>query len=392
MSNVTRRSLPLLTLLLCAAQPLRLDAQETRPAWEFGVRGILLMNSFRNDAAVNSTDDPAFASIPGGTLPQQSLGTTLRQTRIVGTGDLAGFAGGGLHAELDVDFFGATSTTPTRTGPALRIRRMIGEVRWDRISILVGQEGPLVADVNPVSLAAVGVPNYAAAGNLWLWIPQIRAGFELTQGEGLRFGLDFAALSPSTPEATSSTAGTAPSAAEASGRPMLESRLRASWGERGEIGVGGHLGWYAGGPGDSLFQTDAVVLTAVVPLGAALELRGEWFTGSGTASLGGGGVAQLTSTDGSPLKSSGGWAQLNYRPGARWEVGAGYGFDDPDGSVADEGTGGFRTRNAQYSARLQWRLAPAVVAFEYRHLATLYGGALGERTATHLNLAMGVEF
>ena len=33
-----------------------------------------------------------------------------------------------------------------------------------------------------------------------------------------------------------------------------------------------------------------------------------------------------------------------------------------------------------------------VVALEYRHLATTYGGAIGEQTATYLNLGMGVEF
>ncbi len=390
MSPITRRALTLLALLATAAAPQRLGAQESRPGWEFGVRGILLMNSFQNDASVNSTDVPAFAVFPGGTLPQRMLGTTLRQTRIVGTGDLAGFAGGALHAELDVDFFGATSTAPTRTGPALRIRRMFGEARWDRVSLLVGQEGPLVADVNPMSLAALGIPNYAAAGNLWLWIPQVRLGFALNQGGGARVGIDVAALSPSTPEGTSG--GGTPTTAEASGRPMLESRLRARWGEGGEIGIGGHIGWYAAGAGDSLFQTNAIVLTAVVPLGAALELRGEWFTGKGTASLGGGGIGQLTGTDGSPLKSSGGWGQVNYRAGPRWEVGAGYGFDHPDGSAVDEADASFKIKNAQYSARIQWRLAPAVVAFEYRHFATEWGAGNGERTASHLHLAMGVEF
>ena len=150
MSLITRRAMTFLVFLILGGAPLLslgpdsrvafvwgpsvVSAQDARPAWEFGVRGILLMNAYHNDALLNSPDDPAFAAVPTPGLAQEGLGTTLRQTRIVGTGDLAGFAGGAFHAELDVDFFGATNTGGTRTGPAVRIRRMIGEVRWDRWS------------------------------------------------------------------------------------------------------------------------------------------------------------------------------------------------------------------------------------------------------------------
>src|SRR5262249_1944528 len=137
------------------------------------------------------------------------------------------------------------------------------------------------------------------------WIPQIRAGYDLNGGNGTRFGVDVAALSPTTPEGLF---GTGPNTFETSARPALETRVRARWGDGAEVGLGGHVAWYSAVPGDSLVATNAVVATAILPLGSALELRGEWFTGKGTAFLGGGGIAQPTSTDGSPLKSSGGWA------------------------------------------------------------------------------------
>jgi hypothetical protein len=390
-SQVTRRVLPLATLLFCASAPLRLSAQESRPAWELGVRGTILMNGFYNDNKVNNSDVPAFA-MPAdapGSLPMAGLGGAIRQTRLISTGDLAGFGGGDLHAELDVDFYGGQLGNG-RTSPLLRIRRAFGEVKWARASLLIGQEGPLVADVNPRGLATVGIPGYASAGNLWLWIPQIRAGYDLTSGDGVRLGIDIAALAPTTEEPQNPFA-TAPNTAERSGRPMLEGRLRARWGEGGELAVGGHTGSLAT-TGDTLLTTTGVVVTGIVPLGPSLELRGEWFTGKGLVGLGGGAIGQPYNSDGEPLESTGGWAQLNVEAGPRWEFGVGFGYDDPNGTAADEGNVAFRDKNTQYGARVQWRPAPVVVAFEYRHFATEWGGGIGERTASHLNLAAGVEF
>ena len=393
MSQITRRVLFLLPAILGVFAPLRLSAQDVNAkGWEWGFRGTLLMNGFYNDAPVNASDLPTAASPaePPGTLPSHNLGAAVRQTRLVGTGDLAGFAGGALHTELDVDFFGAQLVAGARSGPALRVRRLVGEVRWDRWSLLVGQEGPLVADVNPVSLAALGVPNNAGAGNLWLWIPQIRAGLDLNGGAGVRFGVEVAALASTTPEGQA-TGLTSPNSGERSGRPMLEGRFRARWGDGAEVGIGGHTGWFAT-TGDSLLTSTAIMASAIVPLGKSLELRGEWFTGKALGPLGGGGIGQNFDSNGEPLKTSGGWAQLNLKAGAHWEVGGAFGYDDPKGTAADEGNVTFKMKNTSYTTRLQWRLAPAVVAFEYRHFATVYGGSVGERTASHLNLAMGIEF
>lgn len=391
MSHVTRRAYALILSLFALATP-RLAAQEAKHVpWEWGFHGTLLMNGFYNDAPVSTSDDPAFAlaAEPPGSLPGKALGAAIRQTRLVGTADLAGFAGGALHSELDVDFFGA-QLAAGRSGPALRVRRLFGQVQWSRWSLLVGQEGPLVADVNPVSLAALGVPNYAGAGNLWLWIPQIRAGYDLNGGDGVRLGIDAAALAATSPEGQA-TGLTSPNSGERSGRPMLEGRLRARWGDGAEVGLGGHVGWLAT-TGDSLLTATGVMASAIIPLGPSLELRGEFFDGKGLAPLGGGGAGQNLNALGGPLETKGGWAQLNFKAGSHWELGGGYGFDDPHGAPADEGSAAFRDKNTQYSGRIQWRMPPAVVAFEYRHLATTYGGSIGERTATHLNLAMGVEF
>src|SRR5207244_8422565 len=111
--------------------------------------------------------------------------------------------------------------------------------------LLFGQESPLVAERSPRSLASVGTPDFATAGNLWLWLPQFRATLE--QGYTLRLAEQVAVLAP-----TSGTAqgffNTQPDSAERSGRPYLQARVRLAWGpidDASEIAIGGHLGWLA---------------------------------------------------------------------------------------------------------------------------------------------------
>ena len=389
MSYVTRRRTFLL-LLAALLYVVPAAAQESKPAaWEFGFHGILLMNGFYNDAEVNNGDVPSQANVPTGTVPQHTLGAAIRQTRLVGMADLAGFAGGTVHAELDVDFFGGQFGSGRLTSPLLRVRRAIGEIRWDRLSILIGQESPVIADVNPRSLATLGLPGYAAAGNLWLWIPQIRGGFDLNGGDGMRFGIDAAVMAPNGDGNPPALAG--PTASERSGRPMLESRLRARWGDGGEIGVGGHLGWIANGP-DDLVESNAIVVAGIIPLGEMFELRGEWFTGQALAGLGGGGIGQSIHLDGTPFKTTGGWGAITMMPGTQWEIGGGFGYDDPEETPADTLVATFKLKNTQYNGRVQWRAQPVVLALEYRHFATVWGGGIGEKTASHLNFAFGLEF
>ena len=44
---------------------------------------------------------------------------------------------------------------------------------------LAAQEEPLVSEVNPVSLAAGGIPLFSGAGNLWNWLGQLQLKQEL---------------------------------------------------------------------------------------------------------------------------------------------------------------------------------------------------------------------
>lgn len=85
----------------------------------------------------------------------------------------------------------------------------------------------------------VGFPEFAGAGKLWLWIPQVRAGLDIASHGATRLGIEAAALAP--PSGDPQTAFfTQPDIAERSSRPFLEGRLRARWGEGDSRGGGEH--------------------------------------------------------------------------------------------------------------------------------------------------------
>src|SRR5439155_19767333 len=103
--------------------------------------------------------------------------------------------GGTFAGGVDADFFGGQQAgSGGRTFPLLRLRRALGSVAWAHVQLLFGQESPLVAERSPRSLASVGFPDFAGAGNLWLWLPQFRATAEA--GYTLRLAVQAALRAP----------------------------------------------------------------------------------------------------------------------------------------------------------------------------------------------------
>jgi hypothetical protein len=191
--------------------------------------------------------------------------------------------------------------------------------------------------------------------------------------------------------------------AERSGRPYLQTRLRARWGEEdreGELGIGLHKGWIAGLVGP-LRSSHAIVASALVPLGSWFELRGEAFSGQSLRGLGGGGIAQnfrgpaiTQPTAGIPLRTRGGWGQVNLRFSEMTTVGAGCGVDRPDGPFTDlpaPTQAGFRQRNQVCATHAILRPAgPIVAGLTYRRMRTTY--ARGPFDNDHVNLTVGYQF
>ena len=205
--------------------------------------GRVLMNGFVNSRRVNNVDNPQFVQPdPAPTVPMRGLGMAIRQTRLGLVVTVPEALGGAFTGDVDVDFYGGqVPSGGGRTFPLLRLRTARGIVRWSNATLLVGQESPLISDVDPVSVTAIGSPAFAAAGNLWLWLPQVRVGVEVQRG--LHWAAQAAVLAPTSGD-PAAFFDTDNDPAERSARPFLQARLSAGWGAelRGEIGCGMHEG------------------------------------------------------------------------------------------------------------------------------------------------------
>ncbi|HWN17759.1 MAG TPA: hypothetical protein VNO19_02475 [Gemmatimonadales bacterium] len=365
-----------------------LTAQEPSSGFDASVHGLILMNAFHTSEDVNNSDVPQFVLPAGPGLSRSTSSATVRQSRVTVTGIVPEFAGGALTGELDVDFYGGQQpSTGGRTFPLLRIRKAFAELTWTQFAVLVGQESPPIVEVSPSTIASIGFPGFAGSGNLWLWIPQIRLSADLRPTGGIRIGAEVAALAPTSGE-PQGTFVTQPDAAERSGRPYLQGRVRSRWGAgqtEGEISFGGHYGWLMDSTGGKI-ASKALAVSLWTPLAAGFELRGEVFTGQALAGLGGGGIGQNMVRNSVPVAAKGGWVQLNFRAGS-WELGTGGGIDDPDD---DDLVASSRLRNTTFEGHVIWRRLPAVIGLEGRGIQTRYSS--GTRSAAHVNLGIGVEF
>jgi hypothetical protein len=121
-----------------------------------------------------------------------------------------------------------------------------------------------------------------------------------------------------------------------------------------------------------------------------VDLRAEAFLGEALGGLGGGGIGQSLGPNDVPVRTKGGWAQVNLRPVPGVEIGGGAGLDDPDDADLDPATA--RLENRTFSAHLTWRPGPLVLGAAFRRAGTQYGPPPGRVWNSHLNLVMGLAF
>lgn len=358
----------------------------TRGRLRLELTGRVLVQAFRNERRVNNADAPQFVRPDTGLLAGAALGMSARQTTLGMVLTADGPLGGRFTGDVDVDFHGGQQpSSGGRTFPLLRLRTARAAVRWARGELLVGQESPLVAALSPLSPASVGTPAFAAAGNLWLWLPQVRGTVEL--GGPLRAAAQLALLAPTTGDAQPAF-DTDADAAERSRRPVVQARARVRWGEDegSEAGCGAHLGWVAATL-EQRHRTTAVACDARVVAGR-VELRAEGYSGRGLRGLGGGGIGQNLGRDGTPLADRGGWAQGNVDAHALVRAGIGCGADRPR---ADDVPVGGRLANRACAVHATLRPGgPLFVGAEVRRLATGY--TAGTVVNHHLSVVSGFEF
>jgi hypothetical protein len=369
----------------------------TRTRIQVELSGRVVMNTFSNERIVNNVDNPQFVRRDtAARVPLKGMGMAVRQTMFGIRANVSDVLGGSFHGAMDVDFYGGQQpSSGGRTFPLLRIRTAHGTLAWSRAEILAGQEIPLFSPLNPISPAAVGTPGFVAAGNLWLWLPQVRA--TVHTGTAFDVGLQAAVLAPTSGDAVAAF-DTDFDAAERTRRPYIESRVRAKWGEfekEGELGCSVHLGWVSvaapvGARPDSNLTSKAAGCDARLPILWWLEVRGEGYTGDLMRGLGGGAIGQGVGVNGDPVHDDAGWGQINLRPFHEILTGgAGCGID----RVRERnvlGDPNARLRNTTCSAYVQWKPGTVFLGFEGRRTATEY--STGRFANNHFNLAIGFEF
>lgn len=366
----------------------------------------LVVNASGTRGVGTAAEIPVFATpaptAGGGRGRPQVLGMSMRQALLGGSASMDSVAGATLLVDFELDFFARAldASPPLFPEPRLRTARLF--LVWPRTEVLVGMDTPLISDLNPVSTAGVAIPVFAAAGNLWNWLPQFRVTRTLaTRGEWA-VAAQSAIMSPNASERSPGATG-AMDLGQASGRPALQSRVRLRhgtdlddrpaqgvWRSGVEVGVGSHVGWLRPSPSNTL-RSWAIAADVHAALGHGVEVRGEAYRGALLRGLGGGGIGQnfgtlgvSASEPGLPLTGTAGWLQLN----AQWQPslvqGIGCGTDRVSGDRAD------RRRNGVCALHVTWRPAmPLFMSLEYRRFRTHY--ADGPWRAQHWNLAFGVD-
>ena len=323
------------TMLRAKVEEQQQTKVESASKYRVKLSGIILMNAYSNRG---TTDLPDLANRAFNSASAGNVGATFRQS-ILGL-QMVGptIANGRTSASISVDFFGGYPQTHYgTTNGVMRLREAYARIDWDKTSVIVGQEAPIIAPLSPTSYATLAEPAFSWAGNLWVWTPQAVVEQRFRTGDSSYFSVSGALMAPLTEDIPTSSQFTVPGPGELSRRPAFAAV--AAWhsklsGQSTEIGVGGYtsrLNYLFGRD----FETWAATLYWKVPITKRFEFSGEGYRGMGVGGLGGAiwqsaiynGDPDLPTTVVRPLNSVGGWAQVKYRAlpqaGVQCRIGAG---------------------------------------------------------------------
>lgn len=375
--------------------------------------GVVFFNAFHNSSGSNNTDVPLWAAAGGGDLSASG-----RQSRFGLRVALPATLGAKATAVVEADFFGGFPAIGTGENfGQLRLRLANVRLDWGSTSLVAGQDWMVFAPANPSSLACAAIPLFAAGGNPWARLPQLRLERRLG-GVGL---LQLAALAPQSGD--SSAAFLAQPNSGASARlPYLQARLALGprsflgSGKPLTVGLSAHYGRSRVTPtaGSAVdLDSSAGAIDWSVPVGRHVVLAGEAFSGRQLAGFQAGafqginpdavagppeegsGAGSTGSQASGPaaIEATGGWGQIVAGPFAsRWSLSASYGIDDPaDGDLQSATARPWRLRNQVVAAGVSCK-ASAQLSFglEYRAIETRL--ATGSRKDRHLNLAAVLSF
>ena len=270
-----------------------------------------------------------------------------------------------------------------------------------------------------MSLSHVAVPLGYSNGNLFAWLPQVRA--EISHNWGKTNGLfQFGVLRPSFGDprlgdepVAGITVDTSSGLGERASQPFYQSRMAISHPMHGSpftLGVAGHYGQERIGASRTI-DSWAFTFDYRIPIFSKLFLRGEGYLGSNLVPFGGGiiqGVAAVTAPAPAPagtfnlfhkVGDGGGWSELTFLATRKNIFYLGYTEDNP---VRHELLpGSTRTRNAMAWFSYFRKLTPGTtVAVEYSNWLFQTTAFTGNVPTTHgaggrgnvLNIALAYQF
>jgi hypothetical protein len=348
--------------------------------------GMLLFNTFLNSRANGGAQDPlvatSTANVSGGGagLSQSIVGLRFEGPRVLG--------GGRIRGSIDVDLWGGSTSALNHL---VRLRIAAVQIDWKNSSLMVGQDKPLVAPHDPDSLAQVAFSPLTAAGNLWLWQPQIR--FEQRFAIGDNAGLKAQASVYQTSE-PSTSAGPDYQARLAPASPALEGRFEL-WGKyasgaRIEVGPGFHVSDTH--VADLSIPSRLFTLDWMLQPLAKVRVSGAFFHGRNAAGLGG--LRQGFTVTAGPerflaVRATGGWAQFSLLATPRLTFNA---YGGQESNHAADLLASQIARNFVYAGNAQYRMGPNVLlGLEASQTRTAYVGGL-LRLVNHYDLALAYLF
>lgn len=302
---------------------------ESSSKYPLRIRGALLFTSILNSDGVDNYDLPIVAvpSLPY--TPQGSLGETVSQTVLGLDGSGPHLGGARSYADLNVDFWGATSSASyTAAAGAVRLRTAHARLEWPHRSLGVALDRPLISPWEPTSWLTVAEPALAWSGNLWTWSPQAVFKQDAILNH-FNFGIGL--INPPAPGAYTQGGTGLPSPSERSRQPGYESRVGfvSTWRDHPlNIGAGGYYSRQAYAY-DHHVDAWAGSADWDVVFSQAFRLSGEVYRGKAIGGLGGGTFKDYVSNsvehylDG--LNAAGGWAQakLTFSPSLEANLSAG---------------------------------------------------------------------
>jgi len=350
--------------------------------------GMLLFNSFYTGKGGGGADNPttaAAATVP----PAVSAGATFRQTVVGVKLDGPRIAGGGkLTGSAYIDFFGGSGATLNQL---LRLRVASLDAAWPNTTLSFALDKPIIAPREPDSLAQVGVSPLTAAGNLWLWQPQVRVEqrFKLGSHSGVRAQLGVYQTAEGGAGVSSEYASTL-----SKDRPGLEGRFEF-WTEQGEsrrieIAPGFHLSdTHVIGQSvpSRIFSIDWLLRPA-----NRVDFTGTFFNGENVGVIGGlrQGVSIFYEKGARPVHATGGWAQVTYRASQRLTFHVYGGQEDDRNSDLD--SAGDIAKNQAYAGNAMYRFGSNVLgSFEVSGVRTTFLNS-GTRWFPHYDLGLAYFF